>query len=67
MNHLDELISESLDRLHPAQSEQADWDDILTRLHNELAPARRAFPLAPAGRRRARRRCCGTRRHHALA
>jgi hypothetical protein len=50
MNHLDQLIDESLDRLHPARVEQADWEDILTRLRNESSRRRPRYrwPMAAA-------------------
>jgi hypothetical protein len=48
MNHLDDLVDESLDRLFPLQPEQGDWQDILTRL--QTSPE--AVPFIPTVRRR---------------
>lgn len=47
MKHLDDLVDESLNRLCPPQFEQADWQDVLTRL--QTSPE--AVPFTPTVRR----------------
>lgn len=49
MNHLDDRVHESLDRLVPARAEQPDWEDVLMRLQPPAAAVR---SLSTARRRR---------------